>query len=86
MILEDFSSKDKIETLDNINTEIDETNLFDDNKDKQNIDFSVDLNNNLVISLNLTKKVIKSIKKNSSVKLEFQLSKEFYLSILEDFK
>ena len=52
----------------------------------EKIDFSIDKNNNLVISFNLTKELIKNIKENSLVKMEFLLSKEFYLSILEDFK
>ena len=86
MILEDFSNKDNIECIDS--NDIIENLLLSNKKDKkeQNIDFSVDNNNNLVISLNLTKNIIKNIKKNSIVKLEFQLSKEFYLSILNDFK
>jgi hypothetical protein len=83
MILEDFSNKDSIEVIEN--EDIDD--IFLSNKDNdQNIDFTVDNNNNLVISLNLTKNIIGNIKKNSVVKLEFQLSKEFYLSILDDFK
>ena len=86
MILEDFSHKDNIEYIDS--DEIIDNIISNNKKDKneQNIDFTVDNNNNLVISLNLTKNIIKNIKKNSLVKLEFQLSKEFYLSILNDFK
>lgn len=87
MILEDFSDKDIIEYIENnYNIENDHNESNELNKNNQNINFTVDNNNNLVISLNLTKNVIKNIKKNSIVKLEFQLSKEFYLSILEDFK
>jgi hypothetical protein len=85
MKLEDFSNKDIVEyTEDKCNIEDDI--IEEDNNNEQNIDFTVNNNNNLVISLNLTKNVIKNIKKNSTVKLEFQLSKEFYLSILDDFK
>tara|TARA_Y100000592_G_C5269896_1_gene221314 strand:- start:36 stop:296 length:261 start_codon:yes stop_codon:yes gene_type:complete len=86
MILEDFSNKDIIDILDS--EDIIENIITDIKKEKpkENIDFTVDNNNNLVISLNLTKNIIKNIKKNSLVKLEFQLSKEFYLSILNDFK
>tara|TARA_Y100000590_G_scaffold13879_2_gene16719 strand:- start:646 stop:906 length:261 start_codon:yes stop_codon:yes gene_type:complete len=86
MILEDFSNKDNIDILNY--DDIIENIISDEKKDKnaQNIDFTVDNNNNLVISLNLTKNIIKNIKKNSIVKLEFQLSKEFYLSILNDFE
>ena len=88
MFLEDFSSKDNLEIIDDTIEYIDiHKNDNNDNKNQeQNIDFSVDKNNNLVISLNLTKNIIKNIKKNSIVKLEFQLSKEFYMSILDDFK
>ena len=89
MILEDFSDIENIENIKNnnyIDYEINLNDILDKNKDEQNIDFSVDNDNNLIISLNLTKNIIKNIKKNSIVKLEFQLSKEFYLSILEDFR
>ena len=87
MLLEDFSNIDNIELIEYIeNNEIDENNISKDNNNEQSIDFTVDKNNNLVISLNLTRKIIKNINKNSIVKLEFQLSKEFYLSILNDFK
>jgi hypothetical protein len=86
MILEDFSNKDNIDYIDS--DDIIENIIPSNNKNKneQNIDFTVDNNNNLVISLSLTKNIIKNIKKNSIVKLEFQLSKEFYLSIFNDFK
>lgn len=80
MILEDFSNKDNIDFIEDIDDS--DKNFPND----QNIDFTVNNNNNLVISLNLTKNIIKNIKKNSTVKLEFQLSKEFYLSILNDFR
>lgn len=89
MILEDFSNKDNIEYIEYIDSDdnyIENIIQRKKNKNDQNIDFTVDKNNNLVISLNLTKNIIKNIKKNSIVKLEFQLSKEFYLSILNDFK
>jgi len=87
MILEDFSDKDIIEYIENnYNIENEQKESNELNKNNQNINFTVDNNNNLVISLNLTKNIIKNIKKNSIVKLEFQLSKEFYLSILEDFR
>ena len=87
MLLEDFSNIDNLELIDYIEkNEINENNISKDNNNDQSIDFTVDKNNNLVISLNLTRKIIKNINKNSIVKLEFQLSKEFYLSILNDFK
>lgn len=85
MNLEDFSNKDNIECID-YDDIIENIVSKKKNNNDQNIDFTVDNNNNLVISLNLTKNIIKNIKKNSIVKLEFQLSKEFYLSILNDFK
>lgn len=85
MNLEDFSNKDNIECIDYDDIIENIVSKKKNNNDK-NIDFTVDNNNNLVISLNLTKNIIKNIKKNSIVKLEFQLSKEFYLSILNDFK
>ena len=86
MLLEDFSNIDNLEVIDYI--EKNNYNKYDKSKDnnEQSIDFTVDKNNNLVISLNLTRSIIKNINKNSIVKLEFQLSKEFYLSILNDFK
>lgn len=82
MILEDFSNKDNIDFIEDI---VDIDNYDKNIPNNENIDFSVDNNNNLIISFNLTKNIIKNIKKNSTVKLEFQLSKEFYLSILNDF-
>ena len=86
MILEDFSNKDNIDFIEDI-IDIDDIDESSKNvPNDQNIDFTVNNNNNLVISLNLTKNIIKNIKKNSTVKLEFQLSKEFYLSILNDFR
>lgn len=85
MLLEDFSEQDKLEIIDDIIEYNYEKSKKSKNED-QNIDFTVDKNNNLVISLNLTKNIIKNIKKNSIVKLEFQLSKEFYMSIMDDFK
>ena len=85
MNLEDFSNKDNIECID-YDDIIENTVSKKKNNNDKNIDFTVDNNNNLVISLNLTKNIIKNIKKNSILKLEFQLSKEFYLSILNDFK
>ena len=85
MKLEDFSNKDIVEYIED-KCNIEDSIIEEDNNNEQNIDFTVNNSNNLVISLNLTKNVIKNIKKNSTVKLEFQLSKEFYLSILDDFK
>ena len=57
MILEDFSNKDKLEQY-RISDEFIENIIPTHKKDKneQNIDFTVDDNNNLVISLNLIKK------------------------------
>lgn len=86
MLLEDFSKQDNLEIFDDtIEYNYEKTKKSKKNEE-QNIDFTVDKNNNLVISLNLTKNIIKNIKKNSIVKLEFQLSKEFYMSIMDDFK
>lgn len=85
MFLEDFSTKDNLEIFDDT-IEYNNDKPKKNKKKDQNIDFTVDKNNNLVISLNLTKNIIKNIKKNSTVKLEFQLSKEFYMSIMDDFK
>ena len=87
MLLEDFSTKDNLEIFDEIieyNNDI-LNNDIPENKE-QNININVNNNNNLVISLNLTKNIIKNIKQNSIVKLEFQISKEFYMSILNNFK
>ena len=82
MRLEDFLNKDNLEIIDYYNNdENDNNNNFD-----QNIDFTVNNNNNLIISFNLTNTIIKNIKKESIVKLKFELSKEFYFSILNDFK
>ena len=72
MILEDFSNKDSIEVIEN--EDIDD--IFLSNKDNdQNIDFTVDNNNNLVISLNLTKNIIGNIKKKFSCKIRISIIK-----------
>ena len=87
MNLEDFSNKDNIEIIYN-HCNLECINEYENKpiENKHNIDFLVNGNNNLVISLNLTKNIINNIKQNSSVKLEFLLSKHFYLSILDEFK
>lgn len=84
MLLENYSDIDIIESEfidDYINNDYNETDDV-----KNIINFTFDNSNNLIISFNLSKKIVKNIRKNTNIQLDFKLSKELYLSILEGFK
>lgn len=89
MLLENYSDIDIIESElinDYINNDYINNDYNEQNNVKNIINFTFDNLNNLIISFNLSKKIVKNIRKNTNIQLDFKLSKELYLSILEGFK
>jgi hypothetical protein len=92
MILEDFSTIDSIDTIENNINDIIENNLNNDLENdikKSTVNLHVDDNNNVVISLNINDDIIEILNRSEekdNLKIEFFLSKDFYLSLVDSFK
>lgn len=89
--LDDYSNTDNIEY---IYTDEEEDIIVSNNsqkipKDKSSVNLQVGDNNNVIISLNINDDIISILnntKYKDNLKIEFELSKEFYLSLIDNFK
>ena len=94
MILDDYSNADNIDNIEYIDTDEEDDWIVLNKeqkipKDKSSVNLQVGENNKVIVSLNINDDIISILnntKYKDSLKIEFELSKEFYMSLVDNFK
>jgi hypothetical protein len=87
--LDDYSNTDNIDLIEYIDTDEEDDNSKKIPKDKSSVNLQVGKNNTVIVSININDDVLNILnntKYKDNLKIEFELSKEFYMSLIDNFK